>query len=219
LPTATGIGVMQKPIDPRRRARGRTDPGTLPGAVPGFTFLLAPVLAPVLAVALFSCSFDYSSGQVEATRTEEIPQVELVNVRTVVERDNRLELNARRVATYRDRRVQEFEELTFREFGPAGDIRVEGTAEAGTMDLDTEDVELLGTVRFYSRTEEARLKSSFLQWDNASRVLVGRPDGTVSIIRDDGSWVEGEGLRLDGRRNKLELTGGLTGEFVSGKDE
>ncbi|TVR67972.1 MAG: hypothetical protein EA427_11900 [Spirochaetaceae bacterium] len=190
---------MQLPVEARRSAR-----------------LLLTV--PVLWVTLLSCTFDYSAAGVEAGRTEEIPQVELFNVRMVVERDNRLELSAGRVATYRDRREQEFVDLTFREYGPGGDIRVEGWAEAGAMDLDTEDVELLGTVWFYSLTEETRLESSYLFWDQAERILVGKPDGSVLVVRDDGSWVEGSGLRLDGRRNRLELTGGLQGEFTGGGD-
>lgn len=187
------------------------DPGAKKRTGDWFPFMSVVALGLLAA----SCSFDYSTAQVEADRTKEVPQVELIRVRMVVERDNRLEMTAGRVATYRDRRVQEFEDLSFREFGPGGDIRLEGTAEAGIMNLDTEDVELLGTVEFYSRTEEAKLESSFLYWNNADRVLEGRPDGTVRIIRDDGSWVEGEGLRLDGRRNKVELTGGLSGEFVT----
>lgn len=166
-----------------------------------------------------SCSFDYSEGAVESERTEEIPQVEVLNVRMVVDRENRLELTADRVATFRERRVQEFEMLSFREFGPDGEIRVEGTADGGTLDLDTEDVELRGTVRFYSRVEEAQLESSYLSWNNADRILEGRPDGVVTIVRDDGSHVEGRGLRLDGRRSRVELTGGLQGEFFTGEDE
>lgn len=178
-----------------------------------------PWAFPILAGTLVSCTFDYSAARVEAERTEEIPQVELINVRMVVERDNRLEIAAGRMATFRDRREQEFEDLTFREYGPGGEIRVEGFAEEGTMNLDTEDVELRGTVWFYSLTEETRLESSYLFWDQAERVLVGKPDGSVSVLRDDGSWVEGAGLRLDGRRNLLELQQGLQGEYFGNDAE
>jgi LPS export ABC transporter protein LptC len=178
------------------------------------TMTLPVLLFPIVV----SCSFDYSDAAVEASRTEEIPQVEITNARMVVQRENRLELTAARIATYRDRRVQEFSDLVFREYGPDGHIRLEGFADEGTLFLDSEDVELLGTVRFYSQVEGARLESSFLYWDNADRVLRGEPDGAVRIVRDDGSLVEGAGLRVDGRRNSVELTSGVSGVYV-GEDE
>lgn len=174
------------------------------------------ILLPVVVV-LAACTFDYSESRVEARDREELPQLEVLNVRMVVERDNRLELTAARIATFDNRRVQEFREVQFREFGPDGEIRLEGTAESGVLFLDSEDIELHGTVEFYSQPEGARLESSFLYWDQADRILRGEPDGSVSILRDDGSWVLGTGLRLDGRRNSVELTGGLEGEFVSGE--
>ena len=185
------------------------------------TLVIPPRFAALLVVAALpgtSCTFDYSDAAVEARRTEEIPQVEIINARMVVQRDNRLELTASRIATYRDRRVQEFSDLVFREYGPDGSIRLEGIADAGTLYLDSEDVELLGTVHFYSQVEGARLESSFLYWDNADRILRSEPDGSVRILRDDGSLVEGAGLRVDGRRNSVELTDGVSGIYV-GEDE
>lgn len=179
---------------------------------------LFPALSTLLILLFVSCTFDYTGSTVEAERSEEIPQVEVLNVRMVVERDNRLELTAARIATFRERRRQEFEDLYFEEYGPDGLIRVEGYAERGYLHLDSEDVELLGTVRFYSRTEETQFESSFLQWENADRILRGEPDGSVYILKDDGSWVEGTGLRLDGRRSSVELTGGFEGEFFTNGD-
>ncbi len=199
------------PVMPTRDDRFACRP-VREGTSPGLPVIR---LTAMLLFAFTACTFDYTESAVEARRTDEIPQVEVLNVRMVVERENRLELTARRMATYRERRLQEFEELHFSESGTDGEIRVEGYAERGELNLDTEDVNLLGEVWFYSRTEDARLESSFLYWDNAERVLRGEPDGTVKILRDDGSWVEGQGLVLDGRRNSVELTGGLEGEFIT----
>lgn len=177
----------------------------------GVGLLVLPCLAAVLGIT--GCTFDYTAGEVESRRREEVPQVELINVRMVVERDNRLELTAERIAVYRERRTQEFSGVFFQEFDTAGELRLEGRAERGVLDLDTEDVELFGEIRFYSRPDEAALESSFLSWNNADRILAGEPDGEVLIRRDDGSWVQGAGVRVDGRRNRVEFTGGLTGEF------
>ena len=164
-------------------------------------------------VCLAGCSFDYTGADIEGERDASIPQVEIENARMVIERDTRIELTADRIASYPEERLQRFEGLRFTEYGPDGSVRVSGEAERGILYLDTEDVELRGTIRFYSQVEEAELESAYLYWENRTRVLRGQEDETVYIRRDDGSEVEGAGLRVDGRRNEVELTAGVRGVF------
>lgn len=173
-------------------------------AIPGVVGLL------LLAGA---CTFDYSDARIEGELETELPSIEILNVRMEIVRSNRIVLTAQRIATYTERGIQEFSGLEFVEYGPDGEVRIEGAADRGELTLDTEDVELRGTVRFYSRIEDASLASEFLSWTDADRVLVGMPEGEVSIQRGDGSLIRGRGMRLDGRRNVLEFDGGVDGEF------
>lgn len=173
--------------------------------MPGALVLLA--LAP-------GCSFDYSDARVEAGGSGAPPQVELLEVSMLIQRDNRLELSADRIASYPDQGYQEFSNLQFREYGPEGELRLEGQADAGRLMLDTENVDLSGTVRFYSTVEEAEITSEFLSWDSAERVLRGPAGAPVTLERDDGSRVEGRGLRVDGRRNSVTFEDGVEGVFV-----
>lgn len=159
------------------------------------------------------CSFDYTDADIEGERDVSTPQVEIENARMVIERDTRIELTADRIASYPEEHLQRFEGLRFTEYGPDGAVRVSGEAESGVLYLDTEDVELEGTIRFYSQIEEANLETRYLYWENDARVLRGREDESVYIRRDDGSVVEGEGLRVDGRRNAVELNSGVRGVF------
>jgi LPS export ABC transporter protein LptC len=175
--------------------------------------MLLPVLLGILGLA--GCTFDYSGARVERDEEEKIPQVELINVTMVVERDNRLELTASRVASFPAEKYQEFSEMRFREFGPEGDLRLEGYADSGVMALDTENVELRGEVSFFSEVEDARIESEFLFWDAEARILTGREDGLVRLEGEDGSWVEGRGLAVDGRRNSVSFSGGVEGVFQS----
>lgn len=176
----------------------------------------ACIVASLLGAA--ACTFDYSGASVEGEAGGAIPQVEILDVRMVIERDNRLELTARRIASFPDEGYQEFGGLEFREFGPDGELRLEGRAEAGTLFFDTENVELRGEVRFYSQVEEAELQSEFLYWNEAERVLSGADEDVVTLDRDDGSQLRGHGLRLDGRRNSLEFTQGVEGVFSNEDD-
>ena len=173
----------------------------------------AGAVIPVALLVLAGCSFDYTDADIEGERNVSVPQVEIENARMVIERDTRIELTATRIASYPEERLQRFEGLRFTEYGPDGEVRVTGFAEGGILYLDTEDVELTGTIRFYSQIEEAELETGYIYWENDARILRGREDESVYIRRDDGSEVQGAGLRVDGRRNAVELTSGVSGVF------
>lgn len=168
----------------------------------------------LLGLVVAGCSFDYADARVEVEDAGALPQVELLDVTMRIQRDNRLELSADRIASYPDLGYQEFSALRFREFGPDGELRLEGQADSGRLMLDTENVDLQGTVRFYSTVEEAEIRSEFLSWESADRVLRGPETSPVILQRDDGSRVEGRGLRVDGRRNSLQFERGVEGRFV-----
>lgn len=167
-------------------------------------------LATVLCVA---CSFDYRAAAIEGERRAEVPQVEIFDAVSVVARENRLELRAKRIAIYPERRVQEMDFLTFSEFGPAGDLRLDGSADHALLDLDSEDIELSGNIVLNSRIEGARLESQFLRWSAKERVLTGKAGDRVRVRRDDGSYVVGGGFRVDGRRNSVFLSDGVEGVY------
>ena len=57
------------------------------------------------------------------------------------------------------------------------------------------------------------MESEFLRWEAEARVLVGRTEDRVLIVRDDGSYAAGGGLFVDGRRNAVLLTEGVEGAF------
>lgn len=175
-------------------------------------------LLSTVVVAFTACTFDYGDGTVEADDTHELPQVEIHDVRMVIVRNNRVELNASRIASYREEGVQRFNDILFREYGPDGELRLEGSADSGILYLDTEDVELQGTVQLFSRVEDGRIESEFLYWEDAARVLRGDDAGRVQLRRDDGTEIAGEGLYLDGRRNTIEFRGGVRGVYQAEND-
>lgn len=166
-----------------------------------------------------SCTFDYSGADVERDGDERIPQVELVEVEMVIERSNRLQLSASRIASYPDEGYQELRDLRFSEFGPDGELRLEGRADEGRLDLNTEDVELRGNVSFFSTVEDATIESAFLYWNAEERILSSSGATPVVLQREDGSRVEGGGMEVDGRRNSVTFTQGVEGVFRDGSEE
>lgn len=180
---------------------------------------LGVILASLGVVVLSGCTFDYSGADVERDQEDRIPQVELVEVEMVIKRSNRLHLSASRIASYPDEGYQELRDLRFSEFGPNGDLRLEGRADEGRLDLNTEDVELRGDVEFFSTVEDATIESAFLYWNAEDRILSSSDDTPVVLEREDGSRVEGRGMEVNGRRNSLTFTRGVEGIFYDGSEE
>ena len=50
------------------------------------------------------------------------------------------------------------------------------------------------------------------------KVLEGRPDGSVSLSKDDGSWVTGRGFRADARSRSFSFSGRTEGYFVDDEE-
>lgn len=169
----------------------------------------------VVALGVGGCSFDYEEGSVEAVTDTGLPQVEIVAVQMVVVRDNRLELNADRIASYPDEGVQRFHGVVFREYGPSDDLRFEGRADTALLYLDTEDIELTGNVRLVSYVEDGIVETDYLYWENDARILRNEDSGEVVVSREDGTRVEGRGLFVDGRRNTIEFRDGVSGVYYT----
>ncbi len=165
-----------------------------------------------------ACSFNYDDAQLDSKRAEDVPQIELFGVSMEVSRENRLELTADHIATFPERNVQEMDRVVFREFGPDGTLRVEGQSDSAILYLDTENVLLKGSIRFVSSVEDAQVESEYLFWDSDQRVLTAE-DEPVFLSRSDGSYINGTGMVLDGRRNSVRFTGGVTGSYIVGQED
>lgn len=165
--------------------------------------------------ALAACTFDYEEGAVEARDDGGVPQVVIHDARMVIVRDNRVELTADRIASYPDENVQRFEGIAFREYGPDGELRLEGSAGGGLIYLDTEDIELSGGVTIWSAVEDGSVESERLFWDADGSILRTGDEGFVTLRRSDGTWIEAGGIRVDGRRNRIEFHDGVQGAYRS----
>ena len=174
------------------------------------------MLLAVLVGATVGCSFDYSDAQVEGENSSEVATIELNAVTMVLIRDNTIKLTADRVATFSGDGTQRMDGLKFREYGPTGDLRIEGEAETAVLYIESEDVELSGEVIVYSTSEETLLSSQFLRWESEPRTLSGTDSGVVTIEQSDGSAIRGKGMVVDGRRNSVRFDSEVEGVYATG---
>ena len=176
-------------------------------------FLSAAVLLAAAAFAS-SCSFDY--GQALAEDLEErTPDAVFQGFTHTIVQDNVpiLTLEARRAEIFDRRKLVRLSGVSFTE-SRDGRILASGSADGATLRTDTEDAEFFGSVRLRSEEEGVSIRTGYLSWNAADRVLAGEADQVTEIERDDGSFLRGSGFRADARRKGFSFTGGVQGVLV-----
>lgn len=171
----------------------------------------------VMAVGLGACSLDYRPAQVDSERLESVPETVLVEAQLVIVRSEsrRFQVRAARVEHYPERKQQTFDRFEFRESDAEGRPLSIGSADRAVYYTDSDDVEMSGTIRFYSEQQEAGIYADWLYWDDGERLLSGAPDGFVRVERDGGSTISGYGFRADMRSSTVEFAEQVTGTLVT----
>jgi LPS export ABC transporter protein LptC len=177
---------------------------------------MKPVLASVVVMLLFSCSLDYSQGQLTDELSEDIPDTVLLELQHVIVRDAtpRFRVAADRAETYSERNRQYLHNVEFTEYGPDQSVVTNGTADYAEYQIDTEDVELTGNLRFYSQEEDAWLTADYLYWDSDARRLTSEPEQPVSARRADGTTVSGRGFVAEMSTSSIYFQRGVSGTIV-----
>lgn len=175
----------------------------------------------ILLLLFPSCTFDYRSAMVEENLSEEIPTSVLLNFNQTIVKNGRiiLEAEAERAEIYDALDKTVIQGLFFAEYGREGEKLTEGRAENGVYYNDSENAEFSGNVYLYSITEETGIRTENLTWDNEKRLLTTPTETTVTIERDDGSRLEGQGLEADLRLRKIVLNRGVSGTYYTEEGE
>jgi LPS export ABC transporter protein LptC len=172
-------------------------------------------LAAVAAVLILAaCRLDYESVSVDGDN-EGIPDMVLTDYRHVIVREGRefIILFAEEGRTFSDEKITELSGVFFRELGEDGEILTEGTADEAVIQLETEDVELLGNIDIRNAAEGVQILSQVLFWDNEANELRGNENETTTLLREDGSQVQGTGFVADAGTKTLQFTGRVRGTW------
>jgi LPS export ABC transporter protein LptC len=176
----------------------------------------------ILAVTLLvSCRLDYGQQQLVDELDEDVPETVLTEVRHTVVRDGspRFRILADRAETFTERKRQYLHEVEFSELSPDGTLVTSGTADYAEYQMDTEDVELTGNLRFFSEEEQAWLTAEYLYWDSDSRRLTSQSSRPVTVNRTDGTRITGRGFVAEMSRSSIYFQGGVSGMIVEENEE
>ncbi len=174
-----------------------------------------------MLVVFAACSLDYTGTDIADELSSDVPEIVLFDFTYTVRRANGsiLVFSADRMESYSARDEHRLFSVAFIEIDPVGDRATDGTADFAMIDTRTEDVELTGSIEFYSTQNEARIFAETLSWRSEGRILSSPADDVVIVERDDGSVVRGSGFRADALHNTIEFTGGSSGRIVIDEDE
>lgn len=170
----------------------------------------------IAALVVSACSLDYGESQLASEISEGIPDTILTGVSHTVVRDNtvRFRIEAQRVEAFAEENRQYLYDISFTEYGADGEMRTEGTADVADFQTDTEDVEITGSLEFYSVADEAWLEAEYLYWDSDERQLTSRPEEPVVLEKSDGTTIVGRGFTAEMDQSLIIFSGGVNGTIV-----
>ncbi len=179
-------------------------------------------VAAALLVASFAggCSLEYGDARVAESVPDSLPTASIRDFSHTVVRRGRKQFNvvADRALRYDDDGEQHLYGAEFEEVNADGEIVARGRADFARYFDDSEDVEMLGNIEFYSEVEEARVLASYLFWDREERLLLGDRDDLVRVEQDDGTNLQGYGFYSNMRTRELGFEQEVSGRYVERRE-
>ena len=170
----------------------------------------------LVLLVMAGCSLDYEEGTIAEDISENIPNLVLFDVeQTLVSKGvPAYRVSAERGETFNKRNTTILYNVLFQELDSDGEIITEGWADHVVFHTDTENAELTGELSFYSSKEEAQIEADYLEWNDETQTLTGRPNETVSIREKSGSNVSGTGFVGEFSEKRIEFSGAASGEYI-----
>lgn len=171
------------------------------------------IFVALLAAALASCRLDYSENLEADALAEDVPDVEIHGLKQSVYRDGRLvvSLSASHSLSYASRNLRIIEDLSFEELDSRGETAASGSANEARLFTDTENIELSGNVRAWSRREGGEVTGDYFYWSGDNKTIEGLADSFVRIRGEDGEQISGRGFFGNARTGEFRFSGEVEG--------
>ncbi|MEW5814294.1 MAG: LPS export ABC transporter periplasmic protein LptC [Spirochaetota bacterium] len=172
-------------------------------------------------VLLFTCSFNYEAAMIAEDISEEVPETIQYDFTLTRVSGTQPEFNvsAARAESYKKKKQTVLSYVLFQEFNEKHEVITEGIADHLLFFSETENAEMSGNLSFYSVKEKARIKGEYLLWQKENEILTSKPENTILLQRDSGSWVEGSGFEADFRLKNVRFSGSIRGKYISDDDK
>jgi len=159
---------------------------------------------------------DYRATEVPEKTGEGIPDTVAVGLVHKIFKNGHLSLvlEASRAETFNSLKRTVLTEARFEELDAKGGIATEGQAGRIVYQSETENAEISGSVRVRSASDKAQVSADSFSWQNKEKKLVAPPGETVTVKKDDGSFIQGTGFAGDFRNRQVTFSGPVEGTYV-----
>jgi LPS export ABC transporter protein LptC len=184
-----------------------------------FPALPAAALAATLALG-GGCSLSYEEARMAEQIAPEIPDTVMIGFTHTVIDEGRVwvRLSAQRAEGYDQSKRIVLTDVRFQEFDREGGLTTEAAADRAVYHSDSEDAEVTGNILLQAPQEKVLITAASLSWIKEGRRLSSGEGQSVRLVKEDGSFLEGQGFQADFRRRRLEFTQGASGGYVEGED-
>jgi LPS export ABC transporter protein LptC len=178
-------------------------------------------LLVIFILSISNCSLDYSSANIAEDLSEKIPETVFLNFSQTQVKDGKItnRIEAKRAESYTKKKEMILEYAHFQELDENGDLLTKGEADRAVLYTETDDADLFGNIVFYSYTEKTSIYAETLYWKDKDEKLLGNPEETVLVKKDDGSYIEGKGFSTDFKLKEIIFTNRVKGTYIKSGEE
>jgi LPS export ABC transporter protein LptC len=172
-----------------------------------------------LLMVFSSCTFDYTDGETVAST---LPDIAMSNIEytRVANGNPEIKLKAAQADRYDERQVMDMTTFSFEQFNTSsGEVDTTGQGDSATIDLNALNVNMSGNVNISADSEDMKIATSELDYQDADKTLKGKEGDTVNISRSDGTLVKGNGFTADVRSRSFDFASDVSGIWVQEDDE
>jgi LPS export ABC transporter protein LptC len=174
----------------------------------------------IAVLVITACSFNYDTPPQEGNEPDLVMKgVEYVRIETG---NPVVRVRADELRRYEKTHIMELELFYFDQFNhapedfePIPEINVLGNAGKAKIETDTNNVDMENGVFVEVKSEDIRLETDELSWQDKERHLSA--PGKVNISRSDGTTMEGEGFTADTRKKTWVFEKDVDGSIVDDK--
>lgn len=132
-------------------------------------------------------------------RSVELPDLALTNATYVLDRgeDYPISIVAGHIALYDASHKALATSITFTQNDAQGNVVLRGSADSATVDLQSYDAQLQGSVTIEKMKEQLLIEADQLRWLHEEEILVSENQAEVLITYEGNKRVRGTGLRVE----------------------
>ncbi len=168
------------------------------------------------ALLLAGCSFDYGSDK--GLTAEQIPVMSFQGLKQtgIKEGHKQYVMQSDGADIYSIKKQTRLKNFRFEEYDSQGVVASSGQADEAVISTATNDAEINGKLKAYDSSQGVTLQTGDggLTWTNEDRVLKTKEGTAVTLTKENGSQIDGQGLVLDMGSNRLELQQGIQGTWT-----